>query len=256
MTRFLILAVFLGFQVSASPLKPTASNRVRIGGIQGAREVAFVSYRKPGVERKAQLGDELYVGDEVRTGPRMRVDLVQYDGSVLRLGPDTQIKLEARIPQKREQATWVLGLAKGVIRGLVEKASSDPKLKIKTKIAAMAVRGTDFLLSHAESGSKIYVLDGVTWFGHDPEFAEGTYKEIKAREWGEITREKNLPQTGPIPHDGTPLIAELELGDLEPAKKEPGETAEDCRRRGKGWRQIPGSPRGLCFEETEPKEER
>lgn len=261
MIKWILLSLVLGTSALAS-LKPAASNRMRISLIQGASEVAFVSYRKPGVEQKAQLGDELFVGDEVRTGARMRLDLLQYDGSLLRLGPNTNIKLEARVPQKTQQATWVVGLTKGAIHGVIEKATqgSDPKLKVKTKIAAMAVRGTDFIFTHAEndSSSKIYVLEGLTWFGRDPEFVEGSYKEVKTREWGEITSEKKsgLPDSGPLPHDGKPFLQDLELNDLGPATKAPGETAEDCRRRGKGWRQIPGSPKGLCFEDTEPKEER
>jgi len=94
-------------------------------------------------------GDWLPEGAQVKTEPRSFTKLLFIDKSTMNVGPDSQMRIDA-FPKKE---AGIITLVKGQVRSKVTKNYMDMKNKnksklfIKTKTAAMGVRGTDFQVS-------------------------------------------------------------------------------------------------------------
>lgn len=99
-----------------------------------------------------QLQERIPSGNTVATGPRSFVKIIFADNSALNIGPDSRIRLDA--PAGPGQA-GVMTLQNGQVRAQVvkdpvmageESQQQENKLYIRTKTAAVGVRGTDFQL--------------------------------------------------------------------------------------------------------------
>jgi hypothetical protein len=103
-----------------------------------------------------QLKDVVPSGSTIKTGPRSFVKLLLSDQSQLSVGPESEMKIE---PKKAGDPA-LINLVGGQIRAkvtkdLMNKNQGDPKEKllIKTKTAAMGVRGTDFNVTFNQMNS-------------------------------------------------------------------------------------------------------
>jgi len=97
-----------------------------------------------------KLNDWLPVGAIVQSAPKSFAKLLFVDKSQMNLGPDSKLTIESF--DKKEPG--VINLIKGELRAKVTKdymemeAKDKSKLFIKTKTAAMGVRGTDFKVTY------------------------------------------------------------------------------------------------------------
>ena len=95
--------------------------------------------------------DKVSAGSTVITGQRSFVRLLFPDNTQLNIGPDTTMRIE---PSKPGEAS-IVSLVGGQIRAKVTKdpllnqgnSGAKEKMVIKTKTAAMGIRGTDFNVS-------------------------------------------------------------------------------------------------------------
>lgn len=108
-----------------------------------------------------QLKDEVSPGNTVKTSARSFVKLLFQDKSQVNVGPDTTLKLETT--QAGEPS--LVNLVGGQIRAKVTKdllqegsGSSADKLQIKTKTAAMGIRGTDFNVSFNQANNSTALI--------------------------------------------------------------------------------------------------
>ncbi|EQC46351.1 FecR domain-containing protein [Bacteriovorax sp. Seq25_V] len=94
------------------------------------------------IANKVKTGDELYEDTSVVTGPRSFVKITFIDDSKISIGP--QSKVVINLVQK--EAGSVISLLKGKIRTSVIPTEEKEKNKfyIKTRTAALGVRGTEF----------------------------------------------------------------------------------------------------------------
>lgn len=87
------------------------------------------------------------VGDHVVTGHNSRVVLRMIDGAILTLGADTEFVIGTyRYSKKEERGSAALELVKGVFRvttGAIGKLR-ERDFKVKTAVATIGIRGTDF----------------------------------------------------------------------------------------------------------------
>jgi len=92
-------------------------------------------------------GDELNVGDTVETGPEGTVELLLSDGSIVKIGPDSRVRIKEldMIEATRIHLTS-LELIMGKVRALVTPTyGKESSFTIETENAAIGVRGTDFV---------------------------------------------------------------------------------------------------------------
>lgn len=93
--------------------------------------------------RKVELGDKFVEDTSIVTGAKSFIKIKFVDNSELNIGPESKIV----ITEMKKEAVGIISLLKGRIRTEVQKDLKDPtsnKFFIKTRTAAMGVRGTDF----------------------------------------------------------------------------------------------------------------
>jgi hypothetical protein len=149
----LILAVLLW---SGFPTAALASGLVAF--TQG--EVQLRS--SDGSLRPAQRGSELRVGDAVETG-QGRAQLRMVDGAYLSLQPQTVLRVDeysAAAPGVAERG--FLSLLRGGLRtvtGLIGRGDRDA-YRITTPTATIGIRGTEFLVTAQDEGTRVRVAGG------------------------------------------------------------------------------------------------
>ncbi|MDO9181873.1 MAG: FecR family protein, partial [Bacteriovorax sp.] len=104
-----------------------------------------VSQLSPGARtaRVVALGDKFVEDTSILTGPKSFVKIKFIDNSELNVGPESKII----IAEMKKDSVGIISLLKGRIRTEVEKDTEKPntnKFFIKTRTAALGVRGTDF----------------------------------------------------------------------------------------------------------------
>lgn len=92
--------------------------------------------------QKVFLGDKLVEDTSILTSAKSFVKIKFIDNSELNVGPESKIV----ITEMKKESPGIISLLKGRIRTEVEKDSqqNDNKFFVKTRTAAMGVRGTDF----------------------------------------------------------------------------------------------------------------
>jgi hypothetical protein len=99
-----------------------------------------------GEPRKVMVGRALYPGERITTGADSRLEARLRDGSLLTLGEHTEFIIHQVEPRERPGRT--LGeLLKGVFRAVTapeEPEQLPPDFQVRTPVATIGVRGTDF----------------------------------------------------------------------------------------------------------------
>lgn len=109
----------------------------------------------PGEEAKSvNNGDEVSVGDIVRSRKRAKAEITFTDGTIVRLARSTRLEITEYMV-KKDHTEAKLGLSRGKIQSIVPKVAgkifgvNQPnKFEVKTPIATCGVRGTDFFAIH------------------------------------------------------------------------------------------------------------
>ncbi|MEE8574459.1 MAG: FecR domain-containing protein, partial [Thermodesulfobacteriota bacterium] len=133
-----------------------------------------VDLLKPGEFRASpvKLGQEVEIGDVVRTKADSKTEITFVDNSIMRLAPKTRLKIEEYLFDGQNRESGVIKLFRGKARAIVSKPKGRAKIgkfQIHTPTAVIGVRGTDFYVFHMMSLSGVLVtLGSVEVF--NPEF--------------------------------------------------------------------------------------
>ena len=96
---------------------------------------------------QAAIGSEVQTGDQVRTGPKSRLEITFRDNTKLSLGENAQLVID-RFVYNPDQSTGELVVSTGVaaFRMATGKISQmqNKTISVSTPFAALAVRGTDY----------------------------------------------------------------------------------------------------------------
>ncbi len=228
---------------------PEISNRILLEKVHGPKDVSVI--RAAGNKSETLgVGDALFEGDTIITAVGQIVELSAYDHSTWKIAPKTRLKLESRKPEKKTLFYWTFQLVAGSMWGEVPKVQGGGdsfRLKVKTKTAALGIRGTEYLLGGDEKLSTLDVLEGTVWWGKNAEFAEGTYKEVHAGEHAEMGLDGKI-QVNKSTGDKSALAKQYGLvPEDNKTTSKPSATRDECMQKGKGWRSINGSSLGECF---------
>lgn len=86
------------------------------------------------------VGTPLHAGQEIATGPGARFEVTLQSGTVIRLGGDSRLTLQAEVPHKSFSAR----LSLGNLWTKVHKLLSGETFQIETENGVAGVRGTEF----------------------------------------------------------------------------------------------------------------
>jgi hypothetical protein len=158
MTRLRSLAYVLLLGAALAPAALSAAQDAQVLAVSGKAQ-----FRAPGAGdwKPLKLGQSLREGSSVRTAETGKARLKTPDGTLLSLGPNTEISVAAMAPnaQKRSAFKFLHGALRALFSGFQQN-----KLDIFTQNAVVAVKGTDL---ETESGSGDAI--GVKVFSSDHE---------------------------------------------------------------------------------------
>lgn len=117
-------------------------------------------------ETALKVGDAVAPGEAIRVGPDGRVEAELPDGSVLRLGPDSQLRLDqAGFQTDTQSLTFRARMLAGRAWAEVVKLVAGGKFEVETDNGVAGVRGTEFVVEvNRSAGESIEVHDGEVFF--------------------------------------------------------------------------------------------
>lgn len=185
---YLVLSlVFTGLFSEAQAIAAPGAGTAAISKVEGDG-IAKVR-RKSGIETVAGEKQELFEGDRITTDSRSVVELMLADGSLVRIGLNSEYRLES-VEKKNGIFSWVFGLAKGSIRAMVEKNPKKDmvKFRVNTPVGTMGVRGTELVLDHNDKRKRttLYTIEGRVEFGGKGCYLNRKCIEVKAGETASV----------------------------------------------------------------------
>jgi hypothetical protein len=117
-------------------------------------------------------GDDLFVGDTVKTGPGIKAQIELTDATIITMAPDSNILIKGlMLDRPQGKRNVVMRALKGTFRFVVarllrmspesaETAWKDSQFTLETNTMVAGVRGTDFIPVVKKDESEIAVLDG------------------------------------------------------------------------------------------------
>ena len=96
--------------------------------------------------RELKQGDEIFVEDEIMTGPKSFAVVQFLDGAKVTIKPNSEIVVEDYVYNGNSDDKATLSLVSGGLRVITgAMAKNNPEnYKVKTPVALMGVRGTEF----------------------------------------------------------------------------------------------------------------
>lgn len=154
----ILLAMALFYGTSAA----WAQDAAKVGSvtaITGAADV--VSFKETAIEPLAP-GVILFEGDRVTTHAGGRVEIELVDGSLLRLGERSEMKLEwvMHAPDLGRRNV-LLEVSTGIVRAVIETVSYLSSVKVRLPTAVTSARGTDWIVEATATTCAVVTLEGV-----------------------------------------------------------------------------------------------
>jgi len=109
-----------------------------------------VSIERGGATLPGTVGTRLEAADVIRTGPDGSAGITMSDNSLLSIGPNSVLALDAyRFDTTTHQGQFDATLSKGslaVVSGKIAKQAPDA-MKVRTPASVLGVRGTEFVVA-------------------------------------------------------------------------------------------------------------
>ena len=168
-----------------------------------------------GVPRILRGDSRVRLGEVIETGPKSVVQIVFPDRSMLHVKSDSKIKVEEFnfTRAKPEDDDMVINIFKGGMRsltGLVGKRNPE-KVRYKTPVATIGIRGTVLEISQTKSGSFQTIFD---YGGGHVLSADQTRLLLGPREAGEVSADGSSNSKIPYPRtENDPALLAATLAD-------------------------------------------
>ncbi|WP_374383294.1 FecR domain-containing protein [Dongia sp.] len=153
--EFLLALPVAALMAQAFPRQVAAAGSVG----QVSRLAGTVTIVRNGMDTAAAIGAEVLVDDQIRSGADSRAEITFSDGSILTVGPESDISVSYFAPEEAE-SNAVLDLFSGIARLTVNKATGWGRFEVRTATAVASVRGTDYLVEATAGKSAVFVAEG------------------------------------------------------------------------------------------------
>jgi hypothetical protein len=144
-SKAILLVFFVGLGVVSAP--PASVQAADIAG-QVLRIKNTANIKLGELEfKELGVGSIVYVGDRIVTGPNARLEMRMLDRSVITLGENSDFVIESYLfDRERGVGKVLLKVAVGTFRAVTGGIGSirDRSFALKTPVATIGIRGTDF----------------------------------------------------------------------------------------------------------------
>ena len=156
----LALTSFASFDLARAQSSANEFEAKAIGKVVTANGSVTIEHTTPvvvqaatGGNDQAKIGDFVYQGDVVQTGPGSAVGIVFLDGSAFNLASNARITLNEFVyAPKRSTNSTFFNLSKGALTFVAGKIAKTGEMKIDTPVATMGIRGTTPRIEIGEDG--------------------------------------------------------------------------------------------------------
>ncbi|MBM4272049.1 MAG: FecR domain-containing protein [Deltaproteobacteria bacterium] len=203
----LALFILLPLTVNAAPVG-------KFTNIEGKVDVT-----KPGKKAVlAKLGDQVEVGDIIRTKIKSKCELTLIDGNVLRLAENTRMRISEYMIRKDEQR-GTMSLFRGKMQSIVKATGviKGSRYEVHTPMAVCGVRGTNFFTFHQAGVSGAIFKEG-TGYGYSINRPEVVVTITPGQAM--VVTSATAP---PVVRPATAVEIEKHLKDTTPTEKPKGE---------------------------------
>ena len=161
---FLIVVPLSQAEESANMNDSSFAGVAEVGEISLVLGKAYL--QRPGSRRqRIQVGSKVRVSDKIATEGNGHVHIRFVDQALVSVRPDSQLEVVRYYfdPQNPEQSAVKFNLLEGVARAISGEAAKAAKqrFRMNTPIAAIGVRGTDFVVSATQESTRALVNEGV-----------------------------------------------------------------------------------------------
>jgi len=159
---------------------------------------AVVVQANLGPAGQAKVGDLVYLGDVVQTGPDGRVGITFTDGTAFNLSNNARMVLNEFVydPKGKSNST-LFSLTKGTFTFVAGKVAKTGDMKIDTPVATMGIRGTT---PHVEISDDGTVAFSTLIEGNKNKVLENGGKPVKQRQ-AKSASPQGTPAAKPIESD-------------------------------------------------------
>lgn len=113
-------------------------------------------------DRELSENSKVYPGEKIKTEINSFLVIELVDDTHLSIGPESEFMMDQWKYRTKNDREGVYQLMKGQMRALIRSKSADQdQLKVKTKLASMGVRGTEFLVNETIKDSKTLTQIGL-----------------------------------------------------------------------------------------------
>lgn len=156
---------------------------------------------RAGARSALATGTELGMGDLIATDAGARVKLRFADGSQVKLGENTQLRIDlAKFSQAEGKRNILLNLPMGLLRAAAAKlpSTTGSSFEIHTGIGYSAVRGTDWIMVATSDETRVHVREGGVSVGTD--FPSNQFpKLVEGGRWVLVSREDGVGEIAVTP---------------------------------------------------------
>lgn len=153
--QFLLCLPAVAFMAPILPRLAVAAGPVG----QVSRLAGTVTLVRGGAEMPAAVGMDVLQDDAIRSASGSRAEVTFTDGSLLTIGPESEISVSYFAPEEAE-SNAVFDLLAGIARLTVNKATGWGRFEVRTATAVASVRGTDYLVEATPGKSAVFVAEG------------------------------------------------------------------------------------------------
>jgi len=163
MLKLLFASLLLCFS-----LQIEAAERIKVLMIKGDAFAKLLNNKT----YKLKQGHQFDAAAVLTTKEKSILKIQLPDGTLISVGPNSEMELSARDLKKPTIVNLIHGQIRGVVDENLKKDNSEHKVLIKTRSAALGVRGTDFYIVHNDQNnitSNITLKGKVDFYKNDDE---------------------------------------------------------------------------------------
>lgn len=158
---FSLFFVCLSSVLFGPPSRADSLGRPDVGHVQELRNQAQANYQ--GHARTLTLQAAVKLQDRLTTARDSRLKILLKDGSSVQLGEQAELLVDQFVYAPQQGSEMVLSALKGALRFVGKKrqgAARRDAVQIKTPVANLGVRGTDFWVGPIDGATGVLVLQG------------------------------------------------------------------------------------------------
>ena len=149
----------IGLVIGGGSRSVRAQSGTPVGRVTRLRGTAL--HVRGGTPAALAVGVEVFVADRIVTNPASRVEVALADGTLIVLGPSTDVAVAAfALGQDGRRAGGALSMISGILRSVVAPSGGTGGFAIEGRLAVASVRSTEVIVEVVEDRMSVFAAEG------------------------------------------------------------------------------------------------